>query len=95
MGVRVAQALNYPVVNDYISLGNGLYVVEVSIKAHLHKTKLRHLLKEIKSTVNPLLVKRAKQTFVKLDDDFELLTYDTLLLSGNRVELNYLAPRLL
>ncbi|NWL17080.1 TrkA family potassium uptake protein [Pseudoalteromonas sp. Scap03] len=95
MGVRVAQALNYPVVNDYISLGNGLYVVEVSIKAHLHKTKLGHLLKEIKGTVNPLLVKRAKQTFVKLDDDFELLTYDTLLLSGNRVELNYLAPRLL
>ena len=67
MGVRVAQALNYPIVNDYISLGNGLYVVEVSIKAHLHKTKLGHLLREIKGTVDPLLVKRAKQTFVKLE----------------------------
>ena len=81
--------------NDYISLGNGLYVVEVSIKAHLHQTQLGHLLKEIKASIDPLLVKRGKQTFVKLTDDFELLEYDTLLLSGNRVQLNYLAPRLL
>ena len=95
MGVRVAQALNCPVVNDYISLGNDLYVVEVSIKAHLHQTQLGDLLKGIKGVIDPLLVKRGKLTFIHLDNSFQLLKCDILLLSGNRAKLNYIAPRLL
>lgn len=95
MGVRVAQALNYPVVNDYISLGNGLYVVEVIIKPHLHQTLLGQLLKGTNEKIDAILVKRGKRTFVKLDHSFQILENDTVLLSGNRVELKYIAPRLL
>lgn len=94
MGMRVAQALNYPMVNDYISLGNGLYVVEIHIKAHLQGMSLGVLLNDIKGVIDPLLVKRGKHTFVKLDHDFILHEHDALLLSGNRAKLKHIAPRL-
>src|SRR5690606_10222511 len=35
MGLRVAQALSYPMVNDYISLGNGEFVVEITVSERL------------------------------------------------------------
>ncbi|ASM55812.1 trk system potassium uptake protein TrkA [Pseudoalteromonas nigrifaciens] len=94
MGVRVAQALNYPMVNDYIALGNGLYVVEVHIKPNLHGVTIGQLLKDLKGEIEPLLVKRGKQTFVKLEHHFSLNERDSLLLTGNRAELKHIAPRL-
>src|SRR5690606_28805137 len=35
MGVRVAQALSYPMVNDYIPLGNGDFVVEIDVATQI------------------------------------------------------------
>src|SRR5699024_6799188 len=35
MGTRVAQALSYPMVNDYISLGNGEFIVEIDVSERL------------------------------------------------------------
>ncbi|MDG4869346.1 TrkA family potassium uptake protein, partial [Guyparkeria sp. 1SP6A2] len=51
MGVRVAQALNYPMVNDYLSLGHGLYVVEVNIRASLHDSSIGQVLGDAKGSV--------------------------------------------
>lgn len=94
MGVRVAQALNYPMVNDYISLGNELYVVELDIKDNLHSTPLSKLLGKEKSSINPLLIKRDGQVITHLDMDFQLQVKDKLLLCGKRSILENIAPRL-
>jgi trk system potassium uptake protein TrkA len=40
MGIHVAQALNYPMVNDYISLGGDEYIVEITASKKLDGTIL-------------------------------------------------------
>lgn len=44
MGIRVAQSLNYPMVNNFLPIGDGLYVVEIHIKSHLDQTTVSQLL---------------------------------------------------
>ncbi|TDR14786.1 potassium channel family protein [Marinomonas communis] len=94
MGIRVAQALNYPMVNNYLSLGHGLYVVEINIKTALDGVAMGRLLGKLKSTVRALLVKRGDQLVEDINLAFTLKKNDTLLLCGTRSELKYLAPRL-
>ncbi|SBS25126.1 Ktr system potassium uptake protein A [Marinomonas spartinae] len=94
MGVRVAQALNYPMVNDYLSIGHGLYVVEIHIKQPLDGCHLGELLGPSKGKVDAVMVKREQETFLQLDQDFEIKASDILLLSGTRDALKCLAPRL-
>ncbi|MGL5359577.1 MAG: potassium channel family protein [Shewanella sp.] len=92
MGIRVAQALNYPMVNNYLPLGNGLYVVEVHIRNKLHNTPIAEILK---GSVKPILVKRGTQVFSSLNTDFRLYEGDVFLLCGTRAELKSIAPRLM
>ncbi|KLV09623.1 potassium transporter TrkA [Photobacterium aquae] len=94
MGIRVAQSLNYPMVNNYLSIGHGLHVVEIPIQACLNEVTLNQLLGDISDNIEPLLVKRDQETFTQLSGDFVLQTNDILLLCGTRAELKYLAPRL-
>ncbi|HDY86422.1 hypothetical protein LCGC14_0505230 [marine sediment metagenome] len=94
MGIRVAQALNYPMVNDYLSLGDGLYVVEIDIKENLHGFPIGKLLDKAKETIDPLLVKREGRTITQIDMTFPLNTYDKLLLCGKRSALKHIAPYL-
>ncbi|MCU8003999.1 potassium channel family protein [Shewanella sp. SM96] len=110
MGIRVAQSLNYPMVNNFLPIGDGLYVVEIHIKPHLDQTTVSQLLgaaqddvkDDVKSNVirNPkgkvaaIMVKRDLTVFSKIDSQFILQTNDALLLCGSRTELKYLAPRL-
>lgn len=95
MGIRVAQALNYPMVNNYLSLGHGLHVVEIPIKEKLNGSTIGLVLKDLRGSVDAILVKRGPTKFTKLGHDFALLTNDVLLLCGTRAELQYLAPRLI
>ena len=94
MGVRVAQALNYPMVNDYLSIGHGLYVVEIHIKSQLDGQPLSDVLKASKGKIDAVMVKREQETFLQLDKTFVLKEKDILLLCGPRSELKHLAPRL-
>ncbi|EKO3791651.1 TrkA family potassium uptake protein [Vibrio metschnikovii] len=94
MGVRVAQALNYPMVNDYLSLGHGLYVVEVNIRASLHDSSIGQVLGDAKGSVQTVLIKRGQEIINSLEHDFVLQENDIILLCGTRAELKYLAPRL-
>ncbi|WP_217539941.1 potassium channel family protein [Vibrio metschnikovii] len=94
MGVRVAQALNYPMVNDYLSLGHGLYVVEVNIRASLHDSSIGQVLGDAKGSVQTVLIKRGQEIINSLEHDFVLQEKDIILLCGTRAELKYLAPRL-
>ncbi|MFB2650593.1 potassium channel family protein [Shewanella mangrovisoli] len=109
MGIRVAQSLNYPMVNNFLAIGDGLYIVEIHIKAQLHHTSVGQLLGSLqehsadeqtnvprnpKGKVAALMVKREHNVFSKIDSDFSLHTEDALFLCGSRAELKQLAPRL-
>lgn len=109
MGIRVAQSLNYPMVNNFLTLGDGLYIVEIHIKPHLHQTTVGQLLGSLqdsgndeqtnvarspKGKVAALMVKRELTVFSKIDSDFILHTDDALFLCGSRAELKHLALRL-
>ncbi|MDU0112361.1 TrkA family potassium uptake protein [Psychrosphaera aquimarina] len=95
MGIRVAQALNYPMVHDYITLGDGFYVVEIHIKNHLHNYSISKLLGHTRNSIEPLMVKRDKQNLTHIGLDFSLEANDTLLLCGKRAALKNIAPSLL
>src|SRR3546814_8901399 len=51
MGIRVAQALSYPMVNDYISIGNGEFVVEIYVNERLEGSPLNKVLQGVPDTV--------------------------------------------
>lgn len=109
MGMRVAQSLNYPMVNNFLAIGDGLYIVEIHIKPHLDNTTVAQLLGSVqdgtqddltnikrnpKGKVTAIMVKRDLAVFSKIDGSFVLQASDALLLCGSRSELKYLAPRL-
>lgn len=94
MGVRVAQMLSYPMVNDYISLGNGEFVVEITASERLTDIQIGNLL-EHEKTIEVLLVKRKTQIFARPDSDFILQPKDLLVLFGSLHDLRSIAPKLL
>ena len=94
MGIRVAQALNYPMVNNYLSIGHGFYVVEIHIKPTLHNKPISEVIGHTRNQVSAVLVNREQEVFTHINDDFVLHVNDTLLLCGTRTELKYIAPRL-
>src|SRR5690606_26913342 len=55
MGARIAQALSYPMVNDYISVGNGEFVVEIRINDRLEGQSLSSILPKIPNAPQTLL----------------------------------------
>ncbi|WP_353172712.1 potassium channel family protein [Paracandidimonas soli] len=94
MGVRVAQALSYPMVNDYIPLGNGEFVVEIDVATQLEGQTLGKLLASAKSIIHFLLIKRKGEIIMHPDNAFTLQAHDVLLVSGQLHALKALAPQL-
>lgn len=94
MGLKVAQALNYPMINQYMSLGNNQYLVEILVHKHLEGTVLSALLKNSGHKVKTVLVKRHSELVAPVPDDFILATDDCLVLAGPQSMLKSLAPRL-
>lgn len=94
MGIRVAQALSYPMVNDYISLGNGQFVVEIDVGERLNGTTVQQFLTESQENVHILLVKRKAEIFFNPGDAFELHTKDILVMAGQLDALKTIAPML-
>lgn len=95
MGVRVAQALNYPMVTDYIAIGHGFYIVEIKLTDRLDDSSLSQILGDYLQSVETLLIKRHEELFTKPDEDFTLRSGDSLLLCGTHDTLKRLAPRLI
>lgn len=94
MGIRIAQALSYPMVNDYISLGNGEFVVEINVSAHLNGMPLKAIFDRNSETLHILLVKRKTQLFPHPGPDFTLQSKDILIVSGQLHVLRAMAPKL-
>lgn len=94
MGMRVAQMLSYPMVNDYITLGNGDYLVEVTASDSLNGQTIREVLREQLDDVQVLLVKRRGETIIQPEPDYALHAKDLLILFGQLQALRTTAPKL-
>ncbi len=94
MGIRVAQALSYPMVEDYISLGNGEFVVEIHVSEHLQDAPVQSFLVDFDTAVHVLAIKRRTELFVQPSSDFTLAAKDVLVLLGQLNALKAIAPRL-
>ncbi|NYT85934.1 potassium channel family protein [Pollutimonas harenae] len=94
MGIRVAQALSYPMVNDYISLGNGEFVVEIGVSERLEGILLSEVLQDIPDTIHVLLIKRRSDITVHPPGEFILQAKDVLVLLGQLTTLKAIAPKL-
>ncbi|WBM40166.1 potassium channel family protein [Alcaligenes faecalis] len=94
MGIRVAQMLSYPMVNDYITLGNGDYIVEVTASDNMNGQTIKDVLREQMDDVQVLLIKRRGQTTIQPDADFALHAKDLLILLGQLQALRTAAPKL-
>ena len=85
MGLHTAQMLNNPAVQDYLSLGNGYTVVNLSIPERLNGHHLSEL--PFRDGVSTLGLMRGTEYVDLRDSDPVLLTEDRLLLLGRRSEL--------
>ncbi len=95
MGIRVAQALSYPMVNDYISIGNGEFVVEIVVSEHLEGLPLSQIMQGQPDSLHVLLVKRKTQVTVHPASDFVLRAKDILVVLGQLETLKTIAPKLI
>lgn len=90
MGVRVAQALNYPMVSRYMALDDDHYIIKVPIKEKLQGVNLSGLM-HLSPQVKLLLVKRNNQIFYETDSSFTLNQGDVLILEGLLKDLKKLS----
>lgn len=95
MGVKVAQALSYPMVNDYISLGNGKFIVEIEVNETLEDTSIKNAIEGEEKNIHILVVKRKINVHVHPDGDFLLKAKDVLVLLGDLNQLKSIAPKLM
>lgn len=90
MGVRVAQALNYPMVSRYMALDDDHYIVKVPVNEKLNNVNLSGILKQ-EPNIKLLLLKRDQQIFYDTDPNFTLKTDDVLILEGSLSHLRKLS----
>lgn len=93
MGIRVAHALNYPMVNQYFALTQSTFIVELAIDLHLSGRKIGWLLKDRHSDIKPLTLRRDECFNTDLTHDTELRHGDSLVLLGSKQYLTKLAKR--
>lgn len=91
MGMRVAQALNHPTVNNYISLGDEEYIVEMIVTEKIEGRKVEEILEEAGADVKLLMVRRKGRTYVT-PVQLVLAQHDHLVLVGQLAELRKTAP---
>ncbi len=90
MGVRVAQALNYPMVSRYMALDDDRYIVKVPVQAKLNHVNLSGILKQ-EPNIKLLLLKRNQQILYETDVNFTLQAGDVLILEGSLSHLRKLS----
>lgn len=95
MGIRIAQVLSYPMVNDYITMGNGEFVVEIQASDQLDGRTLGDAITTAPTgAIHALMVKRKGETIFQPSDQFVIHAKDTLILFGPLMQLKMAAPKL-
>lgn len=92
MGLRIAQELNYPMVEDYLSLGDEEFVVEFHATDELIDKSISELMKD--SRTHLLLIHREGETIVQPEHDLTIHDGDKLILSGKLSDLRDLVSHL-
>jgi trk system potassium uptake protein TrkA len=86
IGMQVAQALNYPMVNHYIALDGDEYIVEITASEKLSGVVLAELLEQNELEVSLLLARRGGRNFPN-PTDLIIEPGDTLVLVGKLEQL--------
>ena len=94
MGARVAQALNYPMVSDYLSVGHGNYIVDVHLPSTFQPISLEQIIKGFEQSIHCLLLKREQEVKKSPPSSFIAREHDALILFGPKEALVRIAPRL-
>jgi len=92
MGVRISQELNYPMVHDYLSLGDDYFVVEFQTTEDLIGKTLGDLIGNL--PVSALVAKRMKTAHTHPDTSWDIQSGDRLVLGGQLNDLRALIHRL-
>ena len=94
MGVRVAQALNYPMVSRYMALNDDHFIVKVEIPKHLNGV---HLLGLIDAThhIKTILLQRGKDIIYDPEPSCAVQSNDILIIEGHLEPLKKLSKRFL
>lgn len=92
MGVRISQELNYPMVHDYLSLGDDYFVVEFQTTEDLIGKTLGNLIGNL--PVSALVAKRMKTAHIHPDTNWDIQSGDRLVLGGQLNDLRVLIHRL-
>jgi trk system potassium uptake protein TrkA len=93
MGARTAQALAYPMMREYMALGDRQYIVEIQVTEQMTGITLAELLSSAKGEVFGILVKRREQLFPCPSGQFLIEPDDTMVLTGARKSLMTLAAK--
>jgi trk system potassium uptake protein TrkA len=91
MGMRVAQALNHPMVNNYIPLGDDEFIVEIMATEKTEGKNMEDVLVEAEAEVRVLLVRRQGKTLV-MPTQLSIVKQDHIILVGQLQELRKTAP---
>jgi len=91
MGLRIAQALSYPMVNDYIPLGNGEFVVEIRVSDRLDGKPLSAILRDGPEAPRVLLVKHRSQAIVQPPAEQVVHANDMMVMFGTLESLRAMA----
>ena len=87
MGQRIAEMLHNPMVRDYVSVGNGFYVVNMLVPEDMAGQSLSSLKLGENFELRCLEVMRGSKSVLGADNDPELVEDDRLLVLGRRANL--------
>ena len=93
MGIRIAQAMNYPMMKQYLSLGNEEFLVRIDVPAHWQAHTIAQIRNKFPDTSLVLIV-RGGQVIRTFNDDMLLQPLDSLVYVGLVSELKALAKYL-
>ncbi len=95
VGRHVAQKLHNPLIRDYLSLGNGFYIIDLRLPSRLDGESLESVGIHDDDTVRCLGVMRNTDFFPGAASGMTLATDDKLLLLGRRQALREFSEKLL
>lgn len=93
-GRHVAQMLHNPLLRDYLSLGNGYYIVDLRVPENLHGETVQALKLEKSPELRCMGIMRGTDYLEPTDDSTVLEADDKLLVLGKRDELRDFSERL-
>ncbi|WP_019673232.1 potassium channel family protein [Psychrobacter lutiphocae] len=94
MGVRIAQSMAYPMMKQYLSLGNKEYLVRIDLPEKIGCVSLNKITDRNPNT-RLILIVRDDEVIQDFSTDMLLQHPDRLLFKGGISELKYLAKKLL